>query len=240
MVRFRRRRMRLRRPVKRWKIIAVTVLFLLVFISLQTFTFLEYNLRPAFLQIAENYTRKVATEAINEAVTSKVAEETDYRQIVQFFKDDRGNVRSAVFNMSEANRIKAQTTNRVQSILREIEEKEIRLPVGQALHSSILAALGPDIPIKIMPMGTAKSDIEEDSETLGINQTKYSLKLNIHVQINVIIPFVTKPMDIETQIPIASIIMVGEVPQFFFDARGAPFVPSGMPAYPFPAPAAPK
>ncbi|WP_018130767.1 sporulation protein YunB [Effusibacillus pohliae] len=227
--------MRLRKPVKRWKVVVATGMLLLIGIVIQTLLFLEYNLQPTFVQIAENYTRKIATEAINDAITKKVAEETDYEQIVQFYKDDRGNIRSAVFNMVEANRIKAQTTNRVQSVLKVLEEQEIKLPVGQAFHSTILATFGPAVPIKIVPMGTAKSDLVPASETLGINQTKHSLTLNIHVQVNVVIPFVTRPVDIETQIPVASVVMVGDVPTYFLDAKGVPFVPSGMAPVPSPS-----
>ncbi|GAX90669.1 sporulation protein YunB [Effusibacillus lacus] len=229
MRRIRRRRMRLRKPVKRWKIYLAVSLFLVMFLTIQSFLFLENNLQPVFVKIAENYTRKIATEAINDAITKKVAEETDYQQIVQFIKDDRGAVRSAVFNMVEANRIKAQTTGRVQSVLKMLQEQEIRLPVGQAFRSTILATFGPTIPIAIVPMGNAKSDIVQTSETSGINQTKYSLTLEMQVQVNVIIPFVTKPVDIQTQVPIAAIVMVGDVPQFFYDAKGTPFVPPGIP-----------
>ncbi|MFC4766955.1 sporulation protein YunB [Effusibacillus consociatus] len=242
MMRFRRRRMRLRKPVKRWKVIALMSLLTAIFISVQTVIFLEYSLRPVFVSIAENYARQIATEAINDAITKKVTEETDYKQIVQFIKDDRGTIRSAVFNMTEANRMKAQTTNRVQSVLKEIEQREVRLPVGQAMHSTILATFGPKIPIQIVPLGTAKSDIVQDSQTLGINQTKYSLILDMHVQVNIIIPFVLpRPVEIPTRVPIASFVMIGEVPQYFFDATGTPFVPPGIPyQLPGPATTAPK
>lgn len=232
---YRRRRMRLRRPIKRWKIILVMVVFFLLAFTIQTFVFIEYNLRPVFVQVAESYTRRIATEAINDAISKKVSEDTNYGEIVQFYKDDRGMIRSAVFNVNEANRIKSMTTNRVQSILREINDKDelqIKLPIGQAFHSTILATIGPTVPITIIPIGTAKSDIKEQSETLGINQTKHSLTLDIQVQVNIIIPFVTKTMDLHTEVPIATIVMVGEVPQFFYDATGTPFVPPGIPAYP--------
>lgn len=234
MLRFRRRRMRLRKPVKRWKVIAVTSsLFVFLFV-VQTFVFIEYNLRPIFIQVAESYARRIATEAINDAVSKKVAEQTDYGEIVKFYKDNQGNIRSAVFNLNEANRIKSQATDRVQEVLNEVNDKnllEIKLPIGQAFHSTILAAMGPTVPITTIPIGTVKSTIQEHSETLGINQTKHTLTLDLDVQVNIIIPLVTKTMELHSQVPIASFVMVGDVPQYFFDAAGNPFVPPGIPAY---------
>jgi sporulation protein YunB len=228
--------MRLRKPIKRWKVIVSTILLIIMLFVVQSFVFIEYNLQPVFISVAENYARKIATEAVNDAITKKVAEETDYKRIVEFIKDDKGTIRSAVFNMVEANRIKAQTTNRVQSVLKDVGEREIELPIGQSLHSTILATFGPRVPIKIIPFGTAKSDIVQESKTVGINQTEFSLTLKMHTQVNIIIPFVTKPVELDTQVPIASFVMVGEVPQVFFDSNGTPFYPPGFPMYQSPAP----
>lgn len=235
MKRFGRRRMRLRKPVKRWKVILLTTMFITLLFTIQTFYFIEHNLRPAFENMAENVTRKIATEAINDAITKKVTEETNYPEIVQFYKDDRGVIRSAVFNLAEANRIKSQTTNRVQSVLQQFsdnntdENNRIYMPLGQAFDSTILATFGPRIPIHIEPIGTAKSDIVEQSETLGINQTKHTLTLDILVRVSVIIPFVTHPMELHSRVPIASFVVVGEVPQVFLDGQGSPFIPAMLP-----------
>lgn len=237
MLRFRRRKMRLRKPVKRWKAIAVTTSIFVLFFLVQTFIFMEYNLRPVFTQVAESYARKIATEAINDAISKKVAEETRYTEIVVFYKDNQGNIRSAVFNLNEANRIKSLSTLRVQEVLNEINDKnllKIKLPIGQAFHSTLLAAMGPTVPVSITPIGSVVSDIEERSETLGINQTKHTLTLDIDVQVNIIVPLVSKTTEIHSQIPIASFVVVGEVPQFFYDAAGNPFVPQGTPVFPIP------
>lgn len=239
-MRFRRRRMRLRKPVKRWKVIVSAAVFATILMVVQTIVFLEYNLRPVFITLAENYARKIATEALNDAMTKKVAEETDYKQIVDFIKDDRGTIRSAVFNMVEANRIKAQTTNRVQSVLKDIQEQELKLPVGQAFHSTILATFGPTIPITIIPWGTVKSDIVKESKSLGINQSEFSLNLNVHTQVNIIIPFVTTPIEIDTMVPVASFVMIGDVPSTFLDANGMPFYPQGIPSIQVPPSTAPN
>ncbi len=237
MLRFRRRKMRLRKPVKRWKVIAAATSFFVLFFIVQTFLFIEYNLRPVFAQVAESYARKIATEAINDAISKKVAEEIDYTEIVIFYKDNQGNIRSAVFNLNEANRIKSQATLRVQEVLNEINAKnllKVKLPIGQAFHSTILAAMGPTVPVTMIPIGTVISDIKERSETLGINQTKHMLTLDIDVQVNIIIPLVSKTTELHSQIPVASFVVIGEVPQFFYDSAGNPFVPPGTPTPMYP------
>jgi sporulation protein YunB len=229
--------MRLRKPVKRWKVIAAATSFFVLFFIVQTFLFIEYNLRPVFAQVAESYARKIATEAINDAISKKVAEEIDYTEIVIFYKDNQGNIRSAVFNLNEANRIKSQATLRVQEVLNEINAKnllKVKLPIGQAFHSTILAAMGPTVPVTMIPIGTVISDIKERSETLGINQTKHMLTLDIDVQVNIIIPLVSKTTELHSQIPVASFVVIGEVPQFFYDSAGNPFVPPGTPTPMYP------
>ncbi|BCJ88103.1 sporulation protein YunB [Effusibacillus dendaii] len=235
MIQLRRRRMRLRRPVKRWRAVFLIAFFLIVLMVVQSLFFIETNLRPAFVNVAETIARQYATETINDAIVQKIATDQSYKDIVQFIKDDKGNIRSAVFNMPQANRIEAQTTEQIQSVLKEMNQSEIRLPVGQALHSSILATFGPDIPITVVPVSAVNSEITEESNSLGINQTKHSLILNVKVRVNVIIPFVTKPVDVQAKVPIASFVMVGDVPSVFYDVQGTPFMPVSPPVYPNPS-----
>lgn len=183
---------------------------------------LDRSLRPPFMAIATGVARQLATEAINDALTKRIAEDSEYAKLVVLDKDANGKVTSAHFNFAEVARIESLTTLRVQHVLTRLEEKTIYVPALQAMGSAILAPLGPSIPIRIEPLGSAQSEVEPVVQTAGINQTVHILYLHIVAQVIVVVPFVTQPVRVDTRIPIAYVVFVGSVPQTTVVGAGSP------------------
>ncbi|OEH84422.1 sporulation protein YunB [Desulfuribacillus stibiiarsenatis] len=190
--------------------------------SLYSFYYLETNLRPNLISIAEVRTKKIATEAINDAVSKKIAEETDYRNLLDIKLDSQGRVSYAQLNFSEVSRIAAETTIRVQNTLNAIEKEVIRIPIGQAFNSTILSQYGPTIPITIVPQGAAYTNVDWRFEEAGINQTLHVVFVEVKADVKIVIPFDTKNTQVVTRIPIAYALYVGNVPQFYYNGRGLP------------------
>lgn len=188
---------------------------------------LDRSLRPPFMAIATGVARQLATEAINDALTKRIAEDAEYARLVVLDKDAAGKVTSAHFNFAEVARIESLTTLRVQHVLTRLEERTIYVPALQGLGSAILATIGPSIPIRIQPFGSAQSEVEPVVQTAGINQTVHILYLHIVAQVNVVVPFVTKPVQVDTRIPIAYVVFVGNVPQTTISGTGSPPIAIG-------------
>jgi len=220
-------RMRMKRRRRHWKFKATLVLVLLLFFIVQSLYFIEGSLRPMLMVIARTMAQQYATQAINDAITKKIADETNYADLIKVISDSNGKVISAHFNFSEGARIQSQATYRVQKVLADFGKNgaQIKLPIGQVLNSAILAHYGPVIPVTITPYGTVYSQILADSKELGINQTVHILYLLIRTSVSVIVPFVSEPAVVETRIPIAYVMFVGNVPQTFYDARRDPMNP---------------
>jgi len=202
------------------------ILFLMIAVSiyagLYSFYFVETKLRPNLTKIAETRTKKIVTEAINDAVSKRIAEETDYNKLLDVKLDSQGRVSYAQLNFSEVTRIAAQTTIRVQNTLKAIEKEIIRIPLGMVFDSAILSQYGPTIPITIVPQGSAYTNIDWSFEEAGINQTLHVVYVEVNAYALVIIPFDTKPVQITTKIPIAYALYIGNVPQFYYNGQGVP------------------
>ncbi len=224
-IRFRARRQPSR--VKRYAWFSMIFLSLSLFALVQSVAALDRSLRPPFMAMATGIARQMATQAINDALTKRIAEDAEYAKLVVIDKDRNGRVTSAHFNFAEVARIESLTTLRVQHVLTRLEERTIYVPALQSMGSAILATLGPSIPIRIEPMGSAQSEVEPVVKTAGINQTVHILYLHIMAQVSVVVPFVTTPVRVDTRIPIAYVVFVGSVPQ-------TTIVGSGMPVYPTP------
>ncbi|OEF95631.1 sporulation protein YunB [Desulfuribacillus alkaliarsenatis] len=207
---------------KRRSIIVFVFLVITMYFAITAFYYVETNLRPNLISIAEIRAKKIATEAINDAISKKIAEETDYQRLLDIQIDNQGRVSFAQLNFTEVSRISSSTTIRVQNTLNMIEREVIRLPLGMAFNSAILSQYGPTIPITIVPQGAAFSDVKWSFEDAGINQTLHVIYIDIRAMVKIVIPFDTKETVIETRLPIAYSLYIGEVPQFFYDGRGIP------------------
>lgn len=173
---------------------------------------LDRNLRPAFMAMAMGVARQMATQAINDALTKRMAEDAEYARVLVVDKDKSGRITSAHFNFAEVARIESLTTLRVQHVLTRLEERIVYVPAFQAMGSAVLATVGPSIPIRIVPLGSAQSEVEPEVKTAGINQTVHILYLHIVAQVLVVVPFISQPVTVDTKIPIAYVVFIGNVP----------------------------
>lgn len=214
--------MKIRGAKKRlnWRLILFTLLVLFVFFILQSIYFVEHNLRPTFIKVAEENSRHIATEAINNSIVERISEETNYSKLIDLKTNSGGKVTAGYFNMIEASRIQNEVTKSIQGVLQNLQEKKMYIPVGQAVGSPFLSQFGPDIPVTIEPVGNVKSEIGWETKEEGINQTVHILYLDIDVHTSVIVPFATTPSEVRTKVPIAYLFLVGDVPQMVFNAKG--------------------
>ena len=76
-------------------------------------------------------------------------------------------------------------------------------------------SLGPDLKIKIEPIGNVNVEVMEEFESAGINQTRHQIYLLIETTLRVIIPPVMSDVTETTTFPICDYVIVGEVPRVF-------------------------
>ncbi|MBL0387399.1 sporulation protein YunB [Tumebacillus sp. ITR2] len=210
-----------RRKRLNWRLVLFLVLVMIVFSSVQTIYYYETSMRPHLELAAEKYAEQYAVKAINDSISKKIASVADYNLLMNFREGPNGKVSAGYFNMQEATRLQAQVTDYIQGELSHSKEEEISLPLGVVYESSILAALGPDIPIKIRPITIAKSQVGYETRNAGINQTVHVLYLDLTVEETIVVPFSTHPNAVSTRVPIAYLVMVGDVPQMVYNAQGS-------------------
>ena len=219
-VRFRakRRPSRLRRAA--W--FSAVFLFVSLLFLYQSVLLLDRSLRPPFMALATGVARQMATQAINDALTKRIGEDAEYARLVMLDKDRSGRVTSAHFNFAQVARIESLTTLRVQHVLTRLEARTIYIPALQGMGSAILATFGPSVPVRIVPIGSAQSEVQPVVHSAGINQTVHILYLHITAQVSVVVPFITQPVRVETRIPIAYVVFVGSVPRTTITGSGYP------------------
>ncbi len=193
-------------------IIFLTIIFVL-YLLIQTFLIIQSNLRPTIIALAQAKAKVLATEAINAAINQNIAKESRYEHLIFIQKDNEGNIVLAEVNNMELARIQALTTMNVQSVLKELEEEKIRIPLGQVLGSELLANLGPKIPVSLVPVGTVSAKMQQTFQSSGINIVSHQVGIDITATVHIVVPFLTSEVNVNTYTPLVTATFFGRVPE---------------------------
>lgn len=207
----------MRFSVRRRRVIPLFPLVAAILIILMVFFFwrVETHLKPTLMAIAETRATRIATQAINNVINNRVSLTVDPKTLVNVTLDEHGRVVLIQPNTMEFNRLAADTTMKVQDALEEITEEKINIPIGQVLGSQMLASMGPKITVTIIPVGTVQVKVVDKFEQAGINQTRHMVYLAATTQIRIVVPLVSQSVSVNTQVPIAEYVVVGEVPNTY-------------------------
>jgi sporulation protein YunB len=191
------------------------VITLLIIAAGAVMGLIEIHLKPTLLAIAEAKATLIATQVINNVINDRASLNIDAQNLVQVRVDSNGRVTLIQPNTMEFNRLAADTTIKVQDALQEITEEKISIPIGQVLGSQLLASMGPKITVTVIPIGTVQVQVIDKFEQAGINQTRHMVYLVATTQIRIVVPLVSKSVSVNTQVPIAEYVVVGEVPSTY-------------------------
>ncbi len=208
-------RARLRKVILRAVLISVIL-------GIAGFTFVEIRLKPTLKELAEAKATEVGTTAVNDALSETSALDIRYEDLMDWKTDGSGNIVAVQPNTGEINRIAASTTSRVQSVLRQIRDVKISLPLGQVFGSALLAGVGPWVKVSVIPIGVVSTTVTDTFEVAGINQLRHKIYLQLRANMKILVPLVSSNVTIDTSMPIAEAIILGDVPNFYMSTAGNP------------------
>ncbi|MDT2248692.1 sporulation protein YunB [Paenibacillus larvae] len=90
------------------------------------------------------------------------------------------------------------------------------------MESPIIASFGPEIPVRLLPVGNVKVDVNTRYQNAGINMILVEVYIRIIAELSIIIPFDSEAEMVETELPISYSLVVGDVPMYYFDNKGNP------------------
>ena len=93
------------------------------------------------------------------------------------------------------------------------------VPIGVIYNMPILVGIGPKIPFKIDIIGNTNNSIYTNVKDYGINNSIIEIILNINMNIQIILPFTSKQIEINKDIPLDTKIIEGKVPTYYGGIR---------------------
>jgi len=190
--------------------------FILLMISLVGFfIFLEVNLGPTIVAVAEAKTQLTATRIINEAVHHHVVGKVNYCDLMEIHKDNQDRIVLMLPNTIMINQLASETTLEIEKNFDQIKNEGFSIPLGLITGSALLADSGPSIKIGVIPVGVINVNVEDKFIDAGINQTKHCIYLDINTELKVVVPMMNSVINVSMQVPITESIIVGPVPQWY-------------------------
>ncbi|GAA0136524.1 hypothetical protein YSY43_33650 [Paenibacillus sp. YSY-4.3] len=192
--------------------------------------YVERNMVGPIKHLAQIRVKQIATESINEAITAQVANREQIDSLIDWKTDSSGKITGFMLNYSAHMQITSDTIQTVRSTIDEVSRLSEHIPLGQALGSPILASFGPNIPIRIEPKGDVKVDLNTRRQEAGINMILVEVFLRVRTELAVVVPFDMGAQAVETEIPVSYMLVVGDVPMYYYDSKGNPVGENGVSA----------
>ena len=191
------------------------ILFALAAFAL--FLYVDFNLKPVIMSLAEAQAKVLGVEAINKAAYEIISgySSLTYADLIFVQYDNDGRVSMLQANTMRMNEIATRTALLAQRNIESLTAVGIRIPIGAATGSRILAGSGPAITVNMVPVGSAQSEFASEFTAAGINQTRHRIFLKVTASVRMAIPTASNVASVSTYIQIAESVIVGTVPEVF-------------------------
>jgi sporulation protein YunB len=176
---------------------------------------LERSIIPTLIAISESQVAAIANEAIISAVSGHIDTLLAGKRLLDFHVGDEGQLLYVQTNTADLNQIQSESLSVLQEAIANLEGFHIYVPLGQAIGSSIFASVGPRIKVTLIPYGYVSVKVLDSFEVTGINQIKYDITLRVTYTLQVVIPLISSKSQVSTDIPLATVLIPGKVPDTY-------------------------
>ena len=203
-----------KRRKRRW----LFFLFLSLSLMALLLVYFQRNVTRVLVSISEATMRASTTVAVNDAVYYTLSDEMRYSDLVTIIRNEAGDIVSFSANPLKINKIARDTASISQSNLKNLSLNGIPVPLGALTGIEALAGLGPSIHFRIIPVSSVSCGFSSEFESVGINQTKHSIYLNVVADISIVMPSSTENFAVTTQILVGESVIVGKIPDTFLQS----------------------
>lgn len=188
--------------------------------SILTLIYIEYRLSPVIYVWAESRAINLGTQLISIAVEETMASNVNTAALTHFITDSQGGLQAIQYDTGEINRLYSIAAQKIQQSLAELAAEEYTVPLGQLIGLDFLAAWGPAIPVRFIPVGSVETTTISSFNAAGINQTWHRIYLDIKVNMRVAVPMLVHEFPVQTRVPIVEEVIIGSVPSWYFAPGG--------------------
>lgn len=194
------------------------ILFAVFLVLLFLFIYFQRNVTRVLISISKATMRASTTVAVNDAVYYTLSDEMRYDDLVTITRKENGDISAVSANAFKINKIARDTASISQSNLKNLSLNGIPVPLGALTGIEAFAGLGPSIYFRIIPVSSVTCGFSSTFESVGINQTKHSIYLNVLVDVSIVMPSRKENFALTTDILVGESVIIGTIPDTYLQS----------------------
>lgn len=195
----------------------VTMFFTTIFIA-------RANLIDFVTEYSKGYVTAKLVSNVNDWSTKALTfneKYSDYDSFVRIEKNAQDEITNITTNMLLINLFVSDVCGFVQSGLDEFcKLEDFSIPANALTGSMLLSQFGKSITIELLPIGNVDCQFRTTYQSVGINQTKHNLFLDLVVKIKMIMPLYSDDICLRSSMLVYENLIIGKVPSVYFSQNG--------------------
>lgn len=214
----------------------ISIIIMLVCITiLIIFKIINQKMMPILVNYAEIETERIAMAVINKSIL-KYTTNKGLEDLIITNTNENNEIVSVDFNAVNVNNILYSITNSIEQDLILLDKgkfDELNIPIsnvyeksdisgivyyipfGVVTGASIIADIGPKIPVKNKIVGSVYSNIKTEVIEYGINNAMIKIYIEVEVNEQVILPFTSKKVNVKSELPVFIKLVQGKIPSVY-------------------------
>lgn len=174
---------------------------------------LDREVMPTVMAMAEIQGNTVATQAINEAITQTLTgSKATMDDLLSYDYNDVGELISWNINSILINNLCSDIVTKSMQALQNIGTVAFKIPLGNLTGSRIFANLGPEMSVKVLPVGTVEVNYDNEIRSTGINQVNHTVWLDVEATVQVVVPLFSDQIHVKRRVILIDKVISGKVP----------------------------
>lgn len=193
-------------------------ILIIIIIAFFTYRATIQAINPIIDELCINEIKNLATKISNEQA-SIVMNNYTYDDLVNVVRDSNGDIAVIQTNTKNINQIISDVPLKIIEELNNTSDSSIQIYLGSILGMKMFSAKGPKINIQIANVGNVDTKLMSEFESKGINQTLHKIYLELECEATLLTPYNTIKQKISNQILIAESIIIGNVPDAYYNLQ---------------------
>lgn len=177
--------------------------------------YVDTEIKPTLYKLAEYEAREATAQAINTAIDTEIQRTPEQYENLYVVQGGSVTMDAAAVNTACSLLIAA-----VQRAIDACPAAEYAVPFGSLTDYTLLGGLGPEWTVDFQPQGYVQGRLEETTESLSVNTTRYSAVLVLQVTVNMVLDGRTDTITVTDRVPLATYLLGGEIPQVYAAGSG--------------------
>ena len=207
--------------------ILIIVIIIIISISLFCLKLINDKISPIVMDYSISEMKRITSIIINRSINSDILDTKDMENL--FIIKEKNETVTITLDSIIVNIITDNISYVCEDNLRLVEEgkyNELKekfnigeeyffVPSGIIFKNTLFSSIGPKIPINLKIIGNVTSGIKTDVKEYGINNSVITISVDINVEMMVVLPFSSKEIQINNQVPIVIKLIQGKIPEFY-------------------------